>query len=63
MQVVTVQHNNLLTADAEIVKLKKILQLLSVGSDLNFNIALRGLNDSLTAIIKTCEDPDSCLLM
>ena len=42
----------LLTVEVVIVKLKKILQLVSLGSDLSLFIALKGVNDSLTAIIK-----------
>ena len=42
----------ILTVDGTIVKLKKMLQLSFLGSDRSFRIALRGLNDSLTAITK-----------
>jgi len=40
------------TSDGRIVKLKKTLQLASLGSDRSFKIALRGVNDSLTAMTK-----------
>ena len=56
-------HTILLTVAAQIVKLKKILQCVSQGSDLSFNIASRGVNDSLTPIIKVFGNPESFLLM
>lgn len=56
-------HTILLTVDAKIVKLKKILQLVSQGSDLSFITALRGVNDSLTAIFKIGGNLESFLLM